>query len=190
MKFGKYKSMSRIGLKQITIEDGVTVTVNKKDVLVKGPKGELTVTLPWKLDIVINDKIVEIKRSDEEIETKAIHGTFRMIVANAMTGVKNGFTKNLELVGVGYRARMEGNALVMNLGLNHPVKFEAPEGITIAVPDETKVNISGIDKQKVGEFAAKVREFKKPEPYKGKGIRYEGEFVRRKSSKAGVGAKK
>ncbi len=182
--------MSRIGLKQITIEEGVTVTINGKDVIAKGPKGELKVTLPWRLDAVVTDNILEVKRQDNQIESKAIHGTFRMIVANALEGVKNGFVKNLELVGVGYRARKEGETLVMNLGLNHPVKFEAPEGITIDVPSETKIIITGIDKQKVGEFAAAVREFKKPEPYKGKGIRYEGEYVKKKSSKAGVGAKK
>lgn len=182
--------MSRIGLSEIKIEEGVTVTYEGKDVIVKGPKGELKFTLPWKLDVEISEGIVKLVRKDNEIETRAIHGTFRMIVANAMKGVKEGFKKNLELVGVGYRARMEGTTLVMNLGLNHPVKFDAPEGLTIEVPDETKIIVSGIDKQKVGELAAKIREVKKPEPYKGKGIRYEGEYVRRKSSKASVGAKK
>lgn len=182
--------MSRIGLQQIKIEDGVTVTLNAKDVLVKGPKGELKVTLPWKLDLTIADGIVNVKRDGNEIETKAIHGTFRMLVANAMEGVKNGFVKKLELVGVGYRARMEGTTLVMNLGLNHPIKFDTPEGMTIEVPDETHIIISGIDKQKVGQIAAKIREMKKPEPYKGKGIRYEGEYVRKKSAKSAVGSKK
>ena len=111
-----------------------------------------------------------------------------MLISNAINGVKNGFEKKLELVGVGYRAKMEGTTLVMSLGLNHPVKFESPEGITIEVPEETKVVLKGYDKQKLGEFAAKVRATRKPEPYKGKGIRYEGEYVRRKSSKSGIGA--
>lgn len=182
--------MSRIGLEPIKIEEGVTVTLDSKDVIVKGPKGELKVTLPWKLNLEIKEGIGYLTRMDNEIETKQLHGTFRMLVANAVTGVSAGFTKNLELVGVGYRARMEGTTLVMNLGLNHPVKFETPEGMTMEVPDETKIIIKGIDKQRVGEFAAKIREIKKPEPYKGKGIRYQGEFVRRKSSKASVGAKK
>jgi large subunit ribosomal protein L6 len=112
-----------------------------------------------------------------------------MLIANAVEGVKNGYTKNLELVGVGYRARMEGTSLVLNLGLNHPVKFDSPEGITVEVPEETKIIVSGIDKQKVGEHAARIREVRKPEPYKGKGIRYEGEYVRRKSAKAAVAEK-
>lgn len=182
--------MSRIGLQLIKIEDGVSVTYEGKEVTVKGPKGELKFTMPWKLDLEIADGVVKLVRKDNEIETRAIHGTHRMIIANAMQGVKEGFKKNLELVGVGYRARLEGTTLVMNLGLNHPVKFDAPEGLAIEVPDETKIIISGIDKQKVGQFAAKIRAFKKPEPYKGKGIRYEGEYVRKKSSKASVGAKK
>ena len=182
--------MSRVGLNPIKIEEGVTITTDHKDVFVKGPKGEIKVSLPWKIDIEQKEGNLLVSRKDDEIETKQLHGTYRMILANAIYGVKEGFVKNLELVGVGYRARMEGTTLVMNLGLNHPVKFETPEGMTMEVPDETKIIIKGIDKQKVGEFAAKVREVKKPEPYKGKGIRYQGEYVRRKSSKAGVGAKK
>lgn len=182
--------MSRIGNSEIKIEEGVQITNEGKDINVKGPMGELKFTLPWKLDIEISEGIVKIVRKDDEIETRAIHGTWRMIIANAIKGVKEGFVKNLELVGVGYRARMEGTTLVMSLGLNHPVKFDAPEGITIEVPEETKIIIKGIDKQKVGQFAANLRARRKPEPYKGKGIRYEGEYVRKKSSKASVGAKK
>lgn len=182
--------MSRVGLNPIKIEEGVSIALEGKDVIVKGPKGEIKVTLPWKIDVEQKDGFLYVKRKDDEIETRQLHGTYRMILNNAIIGVKDGFVKNLELVGVGYRARMEGTTLVMNLGLNHPVKFETPEGMTIEVPDETKVIIKGIDKQKVGEFAAKIREVRKPEPYKGKGIRYQGEYVRRKSSKAGIGAKK
>jgi large subunit ribosomal protein L6 len=180
--------MSRIGLNPITIEEGVTVTVNGKDVSVKGPKGELEINLPFNVDAEIKDNQVLVSRIDDTKQAKSSHGTFRMLIANAITGVKDGFEKNLELVGVGYRARLEGTKLVMSLGWNHPVEVEAPEGIEIEVPAETKITIKGYDKQQVGEFAAKIREIRKPEPYKGKGIRYEGEYIRRKSSKSSVGA--
>jgi large subunit ribosomal protein L6 len=178
--------MSRIGLNPITIEEGVTVTVNGKDVSVKGPKGELEINLPFNVDAEIKDNQVLVSRIDDTKQAKSSHGTFRMLIANAITGVKTGFEKNLELVGVGYRARLEGTKLVMSLGWNHPVEVEAPEGIEIEVPAETKITIKGYDKQQVGEFAAKIREIRKPEPYKGKGIRYEGEYIRRKSSKSSV----
>lgn len=180
--------MSRIGNKPITIEEGVTVVVDKNMVNVKGPKGELSIELPFKLEAEVKDNEVLVSRIDEEKLSKSMHGTFRMLIANAIEGVKNGFEKRLELVGVGYRARMEGTTLVMTLGWNHPIKVEPYEGIEIEVPDETHVIIRGIDKQKVGEFTAKVRAIRKPEPYKGKGVRYQGEYVRRKSSKSSLGA--
>jgi large subunit ribosomal protein L6 len=181
--------MSKIGLDPIKIEDGVQVEVADKMVTVKGPKGELKVELPWKVNAEVKDGQVLVTITEEDKIGKSLHGTFRMLIANAMEGVKNGYIKNLELVGVGYRARMEGTSLVLNLGLNHPVKFDSPEGITVEVPEETKIIVSGIDKQKVGEHAARIREVRKPEPYKGKGIRYEGEYVRRKSAKAAVAEK-
>ncbi|MCK9368720.1 50S ribosomal protein L6 [Candidatus Dojkabacteria bacterium] len=181
--------MSRVGLDPIKIEEGVTVKIENKDVTVTGPKGELKLSLPWEISVENTDGILNVKRGNDEIKNKALHGTFRMIIANAIHGVKNGFEKKLELVGVGYRAKMEGTMLVLNLGLNHPIKFTPPVGIVISVPEETKITISGIDKQAVGEYAALVREVRKPEPYKGKGIRYEGEYVRRKNPKAAIGKK-
>jgi len=178
--------MSRVGQDLIKIEDGVEVSVNGSEVSVTGALGEMKINLPSNLDIIIDKGNVSLKRKDETKQAKSNHGTYRMLINNAVYGVKNGYSKNLELVGVGYRARMEGGDLVMSLGWNHPVKMSAPEGIQIEVPEETKITIKGYDKQKVGEFAAKIREIRKPEPYKGKGIRYENEYVRRKSSKASV----
>lgn len=179
--------MSRIGLKPIKIEEGVTVLVNGKDITVTGPKGEIKITLPNDVAVEVKENEIFLSATETTKQANSNHGTFRMLVANAIEGVKNGFVKKLELVGVGYRAKMDGLVLSMNLGWNHPVKVEPIEGVTIEVPDETKIIIRGYDKQKVGEFAAKVREIRKPEPYKGKGIRYEGEYVRRKSSKSSLG---
>ncbi len=181
--------MSKIGYNPIKIEDGVTVTIIGKVVTAKGPKGELTVTLPAQVDVVQKENELHLTRVNEEKPSKSLHGTFRSLVANIVHGVKNGFTKKMEVVGVGYRVRMEGTTLVMNLGWNHPVKVETPEGITIEAPDESTIIVSGPDRQKVGEVAAKIKGIRKPEPYKGKGIRYEGEYVKRKSAKAGVSAK-
>ncbi|KKP65714.1 MAG: 50S ribosomal protein L6 [candidate division WS6 bacterium GW2011_GWE1_34_7] len=180
--------MSRVGLNPITIEEGVQVSVEKNIVTVSGDGKELNISFPEVLTVEVKDNVVQVNRKNDEKQSKSVHGTIRMLISNAINGVKNGFEKKLELVGVGYRAKMEGTTLVMSLGLNHPVKFESPEGITIEVPEETKVVLKGYDKQKLGEFAAKVRATRKPEPYKGKGIRYEGEYVRRKSSKSGIGA--
>lgn len=178
--------MSRIGLQPITIEEGVTVNIKKDTVSVKGPKGQLEIKLPNTLSAEVKDNQIVLSRSNEEKPTKSLHGTYRMIIDNAVKGVKKMYEKKLELVGVGYRARLEGKTLVMTLGWNHPVKVEPYEGIEIEVPEETKITIKGVDKQKVGEFAAKVREIRKPEPYKGKGIRYSDEYVRRKSSKTSL----
>ena len=180
--------MSRVGLNPITIEEGVQVTVDGNIVTISGDSKELKISFPDVLTVDVNDNVVQVNRKDDEKYSKSIHGTIRMLISNAIYGIKNGFEKKLELVGVGYRAKMEGTTLVMSLGLNHPVKFESPEGITIDVPEETKIVLKGYDKQKLGEFAAKVRATRKPEPYKGKGIRYEGEYVRRKSSKSGITA--
>jgi large subunit ribosomal protein L6 len=163
--------MSRIGLKPIKIEDGVTVLVNGADITVTGTKGEIKVTLPKDVSVEVKENVMYLTSTEETKQSHSNHGTFRMLVANAIEGVKNGFEKKLELVGVGYRARMEGLTLVMSLGWNHPVKVEPIAGIDIEVPEETKVTIKGFDKQLVGEFAAKVRAIRKPEPYKGKGIR-------------------
>ena len=179
--------MSRIGLKPIKIEEGVTVLINDSEVTVTGPKGEIKISLPMDVAAEIKENEIFLTAKEETKQSHSNHGTLRMIIANAVEGVKNGFEKKLELVGVGYRAKMEGLNLSMNLGWNHPVKVEPIEGITIEVPEETKIVIKGYNKQKVGEFAAKIREIRKPEPYKGKGIRYEGEYVKRKSSKSSLG---
>jgi large subunit ribosomal protein L6 len=178
--------MSRIGTQPITIEEGVTVNIDNKTVKVKGPKGELEIKLPYELSAEIKNDEIVLSRSNDEKPTKSIHGTYRMILANAVHGVKEMYEKKLELVGVGYRARLEGTTLVMTLGWNHPIKLEPYEGIEIEVPDETHINIRGVDKQKVGEFSAKVRSQREPEPYKGKGIRYVDEYVRRKSAKTSL----
>lgn len=180
--------MSRIGKEPIKIEDGVDVKISGNDVTLSSDGRELVITLPEELQVETNDGYITVNRKNDEKQSKSVHGTYRAIIANAVKGVKYGYEKSLELVGVGYRARMEGNTLVMSLGWSHLVKLESPEGITIEVPEETKIVIKGYDKQKVGEFAAKVRGIRKPEPYKGKGIRYEGEYVRKKSSKSAVGA--
>jgi large subunit ribosomal protein L6 len=174
--------MSRIGTQPVTIEEGVTVNIDDKVVEVKGPKGELEIELPYELLAEIKDNEVVLSRINDEKPTKSLHGTYRMIVANAIEGVQKMYEKKLELVGVGYRARLE-ITLVMTLGWNHPIKIEPYEGIEVEVPDETKITIKGVDKQKVGEFAAKVRSVREPEPYKGKGVRYADEEVRRKTPK-------
>lgn len=180
--------MSRIGLDPITIEEGIQVTVEKDIVTVSGDGKEMKIALPEVLKINIEGNQIVLSRSNEEKQSKSIHGTIRMLIFNAIYGIKHGYEKKLELVGVGYRARMEGNTLIMSLGWNHPIKIESPDGITIEVPQETSIILKGYDKQKVGEFAAKIRAIRAPEPYKGKGIRYEGEYVRRKSSKSSVSA--
>jgi len=180
--------MSRIGQEPIKIEEGVEVKIEGKKVTVLGNGKEIVLELPKNLSAEIKDGFVLVSRSDDEKPSKSLHGTFRALIYNAIFGLKNGYERKLELVGVGYRARMEGTTLVMSLGWNHLVKVESPEGITIEVPEETKIVLKGYEKQKIGEFAAKLRSIRKPEPYKGKGIRYEGEYVKRKSSKSSVGA--
>lgn len=176
--------MSRIGLAPITIEDSVTVTVNKQDINVKGPKGEINLTLPGMLSVEVKDNEVVVARKGDSKQGKSLHGTYRSLIANAITGVKDGFSKKLEIHGVGFRVAAKGAGISLSLGLNHPVEVDPLEGVTLTVEDETTILVEGYDKQKVGEMAAFIRELKKPEPYKGKGIRYEGEYVRRKSAKA------
>jgi len=178
--------MSRIGKEPIKIEEAVEVTITDKEVLVKGSLGEIKIGLPEELEAKIEEGYVLVTRKDDLKQSKSDHGTYARIIANAINGVKNGFSKTLELVGVGYRARMDGDKLMMSLGWNHPITVQPEEGIKIEVPEETKIVIKGHDKQKVGLFAARIREIRKPEPYKGKGIRYEGEYIKRKSSKSSV----
>lgn len=177
--------MSRVGKKPIEIPAGVTVTVNNGTVIVKGPKGELTRTFNPDMDIKIEDNIINISRPSDEKKHRALHGTTRAVIANMVEGVSNGFARNLELIGVGYRASKQGNKLVLNVGYSHPVEIEPEKGLEIEVPSNTKVTVKGTDKERVGALAANIRGVRPPEPYKGKGIRYEGEFVRRKEGKTG-----
>ncbi|WHY86472.1 50S ribosomal protein L6 [Neobacillus novalis] len=177
--------MSRIGKKPIEIPAGVTVTLNNNTVTVKGPKGELTRSFNPDIAINIEENIITITRPSDVKEHRALHGTTRAVIANMVEGVSTGFTRNLELIGVGYRVQKQGNKLVLNVGYSHPVEFEPEAGLEIEVPSNTKISIKGTDKERVGELAANIRGVRPPEPYKGKGIRYEGEFVRRKEGKTG-----
>jgi large subunit ribosomal protein L6 len=178
--------MSRIGKKPIEIPAGVTVTVNENNhVTVKGPKGELSREFNNELTITIEENIVTITRPSDSKEHRTIHGTTRALLNNMVEGVSKGFEKSLELIGVGYRAQKQGNKLVLSVGYSHPVEFQPENGVEVDVPANTKIVVKGIDKEKVGALAADIRAVRPPEPYKGKGIRYEGEFVRRKEGKTG-----
>lgn len=176
--------MSRIGNKAITIPSGVEVIIGDgNEVTVKGPKGTLTKTFSPLMQIEINDGVLTVKRPNEEKHTKQLHGTTRALIATMIEGCDKGYTKQMKVVGIGYRAALSGKKLTLNVGFSHPVEFTVPEGVTVEVPDNSTINVSGIDKQIVGQFAAVVRATKKPEPYGGKGIRYVDEKVRRKEGK-------
>jgi large subunit ribosomal protein L6 len=175
--------MSRIGKQPIPIPDGVNVAVDPGRVTVNGPLGELTQNVPARMQIDKEDGQLVVKRPTERGDDRALHGLTRSLVANMVEGVTSGFEKRLEIQGVGYRASLRGTALELNVGYSHPVVIDAPAGITFEVPVQTEVVVKGIDKQQVGEIAAEVRAVRKPEPYKGKGIRYRGEYVRRKVGK-------
>ena len=175
--------MSRIGKQPIEIPDGVNVAVDPGRVTVNGPLGELTQQVPVRIKIEKQDGQLVVTRPTERGDDRALHGLTRSLVANMVEGVTNGFEKHLEIQGVGYRASLRGTALELNVGFSHPVVMDAPAGITFEVPTQTEVVIKGIDKQQVGEIAAEVRDVRPPEPYKGKGIRYRGEYVRRKVGK-------
>ncbi|MBS7456568.1 50S ribosomal protein L6 [Coralloluteibacterium stylophorae] len=173
--------MSRVAKKPITLPKGVDVTINAADVVAKGSKGTLSIKRPSGVEFNLDNGVVTLQpKSDEHV---AITGTMRAVLANMVTGVSEGFTRKLELVGVGYRAAMQGSDLNLSLGFSHPVVFKAPEGITLTTPSQTEVLVSGADKQRVGEVAAKIRGFRPPEPYKGKGVRYSGENIIRKEAK-------
>ncbi|MFD3449241.1 50S ribosomal protein L6 [Microbacteriaceae bacterium 4G12] len=176
--------MSRIGKKILEIPAGVTITVAEDNtVTVKGPKGELTRTFNMDMAIKIEENVLTVERPSDQKEHRALHGTTRALLGNMVEGVTNGFQRGLELIGVGYRAQKQGNKLVLNVGYSHPVEISPEEGIEIEVPANTKIIVKGIDKERVGALAANIRAVRAPEPYKGKGIRYEGEFVRRKEGK-------
>ena len=177
--------MSRIGNKPVVIPAGVTVDLKDNTVTVKGPKGELTYTFNQNISLEQREGEVVFTRPDDSKENKTIHGTTRAVFNNMVVGVTDGFQKELELIGGGYRAQLQGKNLVLNVGYSHPVEFTPEEGVEIEVPSNTKVIVKGYDKQKVGELAANIRGVRPPEPYKGKGIRYVDEFVRRKEGKTG-----
>ena len=182
--------MSRIGLKPIVIPAGVTVTVDDANtVTVKGPNGTLTQDVNKDITVTVDGSEVTLQRPSDDKEHRALHGLYRALIANMVTGVTEGFKKNLEVNGVGYRVQAQGNKLTMNLGFSHQVIMEAPEGIKIECPSANAIVISGADKQAVGQFAAQVREKRPPEPYKGKGIKYVEEHIRRKEGKAGKAKK-
>ena len=178
--------MSRIGTAPITLPKGVEVKVSSDEVAVKGSKGSLTQTVAPTLTITVDDGVVSIERADDERTTRAMHGLTRALINNMVLGVSEGFSKELNLVGVGYRAALKGTQLELQVGYSHPVVIDAEDGITFEVPEPTKIIVSGIDKQLVGQVAADIRAVRPPEPYKGKGIRYSDEHVRRKAGKAGV----
>ena len=178
--------MSRIGRKVITIPAGVTVTVNEENlVTVKGPKGTLTANIHNNMTVSVEGATVAVSRSDDERENRALHGLSRTLIANMVEGVTKGYSKTLEMVGVGYKAAKSGKTLTLNLGHSHPILFEEKDGITFDVPNSTTIVVNGIDKQMVGQVAAQIREKRPPEPYLGKGVKYVGEHIRRKAGKTG-----
>ncbi|OBG81150.1 50S ribosomal protein L6 [Mycobacterium sp. NS-7484] len=178
--------MSRIGKQPVPVPAGVDVTIDGRNVSVKGPKGTLTLDVAEPITVERNDDgAIVVSRPDDERRSRSLHGLSRTLVANLVTGVTEGYTRKMEIFGVGYRVALKGTNLEFALGYSHPVVIEAPEGITFAVETPTKFSISGIDKQKVGQISAVIRRLRRPDPYKGKGVRYEGEQIRRKVGKTG-----
>jgi large subunit ribosomal protein L6 len=178
--------MSRVGRSPIEIPSGVTVTVDGSTVKVKGPKGELATEIVGDITVSVDGNVVNVQRTSETKETRSLHGTMRALVANTVTGVSEGFAKNLDIIGVGYSAELQGKNLSLKLGFSHPCVYEPPKGIEIEVPAPTRIVVKGIDRQQVGQAAAEIRALRPPEPYKGKGIRYHDEYVRRKAGKLAV----
>lgn len=177
--------MSRIGKKPVQIPAGVEVAVDGKHLTIKGSKGTLEFDFHDLISIAVEDNEIVVTRANDERTARAMHGLTRALVQNMVTGVSEGYTKQLELAGVGYRVQLKGKSLELSLGFSHPVIYDQPEGITFEVPDNTHINVKGIDKQQVGQVAAEIRGKRPPEPYKGKGIHYVGETIRRKVGKAG-----
>ena len=175
--------MSRIGKKPVAIPSGVTATIDGGQLSVKGPKGTLSIPLADQVSYAVEDGSISVQPANDSKLARSFWGMQRTLVQNLVTGVTEGFTKTLEITGVGYRANAQGKNLKLQLGYSHDVDFAVPEGITIATPDQTTINITGIDKQKVGQVAAEIRRWRKPEPYKGKGIKYRGEYIFRKEGK-------
>jgi large subunit ribosomal protein L6 len=177
--------MSRVGLKPVEVPSGVEVKIDKTTITVKGPKGELQRELHHDMIVKQEDNQITVARPSDHKEHRSLHGTTRSVINNMIEGVTKGFEKKLELVGVGYRAQKTGNKLILNVGLSHTVEFVPEDGLEIEVPANTKITIKGINKERVGALASNIRATRKPEPYKGKGVRYEGEYVRRKEGKTG-----
>jgi large subunit ribosomal protein L6 len=177
--------MSRIGRLPVTIPSGVKVDVNGQDVSVTGPKGTLALTVAEPIEIVQEDSVIRVTRPSDEGPVRALHGLSRTLIANMVTGVTDGYKKTLEIVGVGYRVQAKGKDLEFALGFSHPITITPPDGITFRVEAPTRFVVEGIDKQLVGEVSAKIRKLRKPDPYKGKGVRYQGEIIRRKAGKVG-----
>ena len=180
--------MSRVGRKPIPIVAGVKVQETDRHVKVTGPKGELSADVHPDLGVEVKENQILVSRSSDVKEQRSLHGLWRALIQNMITGVTTGYSKKLELVGVGYRAEMKGKKLQLLLGFSHPILFAPPEGVRIETPAQTNITVSGIDKQLVGQVAAKIRSFRLPEPYKGKGVKYEGEYIRRKAGKAAAAA--
>lgn len=178
--------MSRIGKLPVEIPSGVTVQVKDNTVDVKGPKGELSLAFKPEVDIIVQDGIATVEKRIESIQGSAFHGLYRKLLQNMVTGVSQGFTKTLLINGVGYRAEVQGDVLVLNLGYSNPILFQIPEDLQISCDGANKVIVSGIDKQRVGQISSEIRSLRPPEPYKGKGVKYEDEIIRRKIGKAGV----
>lgn len=175
--------MSRIGRKPIQVPAGVTVTLNGNDLKVKGPKGELEFKIHPNITLNLSDNVIEVIRPDDQKENRSLHGLTRALIQNMIKGVTEGYKKILDIVGVGYKAELKGNNLLLTMGYSHPIYFIPPDGIKLETTTPTQIIVSGIDKQLVGQVAAKIRSFRKPEPYKGKGIKYSTEVIRRKAGK-------
>jgi large subunit ribosomal protein L6 len=175
--------MSRIGRLPVQILEGVEVRQSNGTLSVKGPKGELTLDVHPDVRVVVDDSEIRVERSSDQKVHRALHGLTRSLIANMVKGVTEGYTKTLEIVGVGYRADAKGKGITINIGFSHPIRYEPTEGVKLECPNQTTIVISGVDKQKVGQTAAEIRGFRPPEPYKGKGIRYQGEQIRRKAGK-------
>ncbi|MBQ3655108.1 MAG: 50S ribosomal protein L6 [Synergistaceae bacterium] len=178
--------MSRIGRKAVEIAKGASVELKGNDIVVKGPKGELHAKLMPGIVVDIDGGLVKVSRTNEEKQTRAWHGMTRALIANMVTGVTSGFSKTMEIVGVGWRAALQGKKLVMNLGYSHPIEFTPPEGIEIVVENPIKFQVKGIDKELVGQTCALIKKFRPPEPYHGKGIKFENEYIIRKAGKTGA----
>jgi large subunit ribosomal protein L6 len=176
--------VSRIGRKPVAIGSGVKVETKGQAITVKGPKGELTATVHPAISVQVAAAEVTLARSSDEKQHRALHGLWRALVQNMVTGVSTGYSRKLELVGVGYKAESKGKAIQLSVGFSHPILFVPPDGVKLETPSPTNITISGVDKELVGQVAAKIRSFRPPEPYKGKGIKYEGEYIRRKAGKA------